>query len=103
MRELGLEESEIDKIRKIFEDNEKVECAAVFGSRAKGTHRKYSDIDIALWGDLDLFDAQHIESELEELPLIYKFDVTAYAELKNAELREHIDRVGVVIYRKQTN
>jgi hypothetical protein len=37
------------------------------------------------------------------LPLIYKFDVLAYNELKNQSLREHIDRVGVEIYNESQN
>ena len=100
MNNLGLDEAVLNKICGVLKNNEKVLRAAVFGSRAKGTHRKYSDIDIALWGNLDTFDAQYIADELEELPLIYKFDVSAYDTIKSTELREHIDRVGVVIYEK---
>ena len=100
MINIGLEESEIQKICGVFKNNKKVSRAVVFGSRAKGTYRKYSDIDIAIWGELDLFDAEHIAGELEELPLIYKFDIAAYDKIKSTELKEHIDRVGLVIYNK---
>jgi predicted nucleotidyltransferase len=65
--------------------------AAVFGSRAKGNYRDNSDIDIAVWGDVNI---GHILTELDELPMPYKFDVVAYETIKNDKLREHIDRVG---------
>ena len=104
MSSLGLEQSVIETICKVLDDSKKVSRAAVFGSRAKGNYRKYSDIDIAVWGELNGHDAQRIESELEELPrIIYKFDVAAYDEIKNTELREHIDRVGIIIYNRGKN
>lgn len=38
---------------------------------------------------------------LDELPLPYKFDVSDYYRIDNQELREHIDRVGRIIYSRQ--
>jgi predicted nucleotidyltransferase len=72
--------------------------ARVFGSRALGTHRPESDVDIALYGDVDDALAARIAGELDELPLPYAFDVRAYPCLKHQPLREHIDRVGEVIF-----
>ena len=74
--------------------------ARLFGSRAKGTAKPESDIDIALFGELDEFAAESVASDLEELPLPYRFDVKAYGRIRSKELKEHIDRVGVTIYRK---
>ena len=78
-----------------------VKKAVLFGSRAMGTHSRYSDIDIALFGEFDFLEVERIKSELEELPVIQKFDVVAYNEIKNSALREHIDRVGQVIFQRQ--
>jgi uncharacterized protein len=36
----------------------------------------------------------------EEGPLPYFFDIVDYTHLNHSELKEHIDRVGKVIYRK---
>lgn len=36
--------------------------------------------------------------ELEELPLPYTFDVCIYHQIEDADLLEHIQRVGVTIY-----
>ena len=33
-----------------------------------------------------------------ELPFVYKFDVVAFGLVKNPMLRQHIERVGLMIY-----
>ena len=41
---------------------------------------------------------------LEELsPMPYFFDIVDFTHLKHLNLKEHINRVDVVIYHKQTN
>lgn len=72
-----------------------VTSVKLFGSRAKGTNTPQSDIDLAVWGDVDAIRAEAIAAALDELPLPYRFDVTPYALIKQTALREHIDRVGV--------
>jgi len=95
---LGLEN--ISAISAIFENTPAIEKAVVFGSRAKGSYTQYSDVDIALYGDIDFMEVENVCCCLDELPIIYKFDVIAYNLAKNAALKEHIDRVGVVIYER---
>ncbi|GHU53966.1 hypothetical protein FACS1894132_07670 [Clostridia bacterium] len=75
--------------------SENVKKAVIFGSRAKGNYRLNSDIDIAVFGVSNL---GKLISELDELPLPYKFDVVSYENIYHGPLREHIDRVGVIIY-----
>ena len=72
--------------------------ARIFGSRAMGTHRAESDIDLALYGEVDAALAARVAGELDELPLPYQFDVRAYSEVQHEGLREHIDRVGRCIF-----
>ncbi len=98
MNSLGLSDEQLTLIQNTIAQCPRVTKAVVFGSRAKGNFKKYSDVDIALFGDLEPRDSSHIELELEELPIIYKFDVLWYNELKNEQLKEHIDRIGKVIY-----
>ena len=43
----------------------------------------------------DPLRVEAIASELDELPLPYRFDVLALETLENPALREHIARVGV--------
>jgi predicted nucleotidyltransferase len=92
----GLSEKNINLIIGVLTDCG-VSKAVIFGSRAKGNFRYNSDIDIAVWGNVNI---GHILTELDELPMPYKFDVVSYESLKNDKLREHIDRVGKIFSEK---
>ena len=74
--------------------------AVVFGSRAKGTHRPGSDVDLALFGEsIRAADLVRLSEHLnEDSPLPYRFDVVQYETLASEELRSHIDRVGLRIW-----
>ncbi|MFM8275763.1 MAG: nucleotidyltransferase domain-containing protein [Cyanobium sp.] len=93
-----LQPSELELICSVLRLYPEVQCATLFGSRAKGTHHERSDVDLALSGELGLLGAEAIAAELEELPLPYRFDVQALEQIRFAPLLEHIERVGVVIY-----
>ncbi|NLJ40825.1 MAG: nucleotidyltransferase domain-containing protein [Clostridiales bacterium] len=98
----GLKEADIEYIiHKISERNE-IDKAVIFGSRAKGINRPGSDIDIVIYGDNVSFDTiSSLHSILEEQgPLPYFFDIIDYSSIKNEELKEHIDRIGKVIFER---
>lgn len=80
-----------------------VEEVLVFGSRAKGNPKNGSDIDLALKGSgVTPALALEISAVLNErLPLPYFFDVLAYDHIENPDLKDHIDRIGKLLYRKQ--
>jgi predicted nucleotidyltransferase len=71
--------------------------AKIFGSRAKGTHRPNSDIDLALWGNIP-FSALAAARDLDELPLPYGYEVVVFDSITLKNLREHIERVGQTFY-----
>ena len=77
-----------------------VEKAVVFGSRAKGNFKPTSDIDIALYGNLKYLDTERVAEELDELPIIQKFDIVDYHRIDNSALIDHIDRVGITIFQR---
>ncbi|MCL1862063.1 MAG: nucleotidyltransferase domain-containing protein [Defluviitaleaceae bacterium] len=87
-----------DLIRAVFENHTCIKKAVLFGSRAMGTHKKYSDIDIALFGEFESDQVSRISNELEELPMIQKIDIVSYGSITNLDLRDHIDRVGQVVF-----
>jgi len=93
----GLSDQEWVLIRGVIRQHPEVSQVKLFGSRAKGMATQRSDIDLALFGDLDALKAQTIQSELEELPLPYKFDVKHFDSIQLPALREHIERVGVAV------
>ena len=100
MKDIGLAPHEIDLIRAVFRRFSAVSEVVVYGSRAKGTYRPESDIDLALIGVDDDVQAEAVADELDELPLPYRFNVKAYGGIKYGLLREHIVRVGVSLYRR---
>jgi predicted nucleotidyltransferase len=89
---------EITLLQSVFQRHPEITAVKIFGSRAKGTHAPNSDIDLALWGDVDELRAESIAAELDELPLPYHFDVQPFDTIKLLPLREHIERVGIVLY-----
>lgn len=94
----GLSQSELDLIRGVLKRYPAVSGAILFGSRAKGTARPSSDVDLALEGTPNALQAEAIASDLDELPLPYRFDVVALTTVKSTDLRAHIERVGLRIY-----
>lgn len=98
MNETGLSEQVLNLIRSVLVRHQQITGALVFGSRAKGTYKPNSDIDLALEGVDDFMQTARIAGELDDLPLPYTFDVQAVASIKHPGLREHIARVGVRIY-----
>ncbi|VGO18504.1 nucleotidyltransferase domain-containing protein [Pontiella sulfatireligans] len=97
----GLEEETIVEILGIIAKNPKIEEAVLYGSRAKGTYRNGSDIDLTLKGEgLTASDAWGMLSELDDTSLPYSFDVSVFGEISNPDLVTHINRVGVVFYKR---
>ena len=101
MTQAPLVPQDLELVRSVLRQHPEIECATLFGSRAKGTHTPRSDVDLALAGPLGALGAEAIAAELEELPLPYRFDVLALAAITQTPLLEHIERVGMVIYRSE--
>jgi predicted nucleotidyltransferase len=72
----------------------------LYRSRAKGSCRPGSDIDLTLKGDeLSRQDLLNIELALDDLLLPYKIDLSLHQQIDNQRLIEHIAQVGKVFYR----
>ena len=97
---LGLKGLEL--VRAVFRRHSEVHEVKVFGSRAMGRFENNSDVDLALWGELSLRLIGQIMAELDELPLPYTFDVQDYNAIKHEPLKQHIDRIGDTLYRRDT-
>jgi len=95
----GLAEEDLRRIQEIFRHYADVEEALLFGSRAKGVFKPYSDIDIALRGERLTLDTKwHIEEDLDNLLLPQKIDLVLLHRIRNEEMLAHIRRVGKVLY-----
>ncbi|MHB8064173.1 MAG: nucleotidyltransferase domain-containing protein [Ruminiclostridium sp.] len=100
MSEKGLASQVILLLNEVFSKYLNITKAVLFESRAKGVAWEGSDIDIAIFGIDDELKVEEIAIEIDQLPVPYKFDVKAYDEIRNLDLREHIDRVGIVFYER---
>ncbi len=99
----GLSESSLALIRQTLAPFPSVRRALLLGSRAKGNFYTGSDVDIALEGSSTL-TVMDIAAELNErLPLPYFFDIVSLDELDSMPLREHIFRVGRVLFRRNNH
>lgn len=91
--EIGLDERTIELLRKFFKEYPKVEKVYLFGSRAKGTYTRGSDIDLLLVApQMSFSEYLRLYSNLEELDIPYQIDL-----IKDKELTEE----AVEIYSKE--
>ncbi len=96
---LGLRTSDMEVLVQAFSQVPQIEKAFVFGSRTKNTYKQGSDIDIALKGEILPLQIKKLHFALNEESLLpYKIDLIHYETLQEQALKEHIDRVGVLIY-----
>jgi predicted nucleotidyltransferase len=99
----GLKEQTINKIIKVFQSFPEIEQVILYGSRAKGTNKQGSDIDLTIKGkNLNLQLINKIDLELDDLLLPYTFDLSIYNQIDNPDLLEHIKRVGKDFYISKT-
>jgi len=85
--EYGLKQQEVDSIKQIFSAFPEVEKAIIYGSRAKGTYKTNSDIDLSLMGSkLTLGIVNQISWQLDDLLLPYTFDLSNFHQINNAAL-----------------
>lgn len=98
----GLSGATIQKICAVFVRYPQVEKAVLYGSRAKGTYKNGSDIDLTLCGgsDLTLDTLCRIRDELDDLLLPYAIDVSIFRDLGDPAVVDHIQHVGVPMYEK---
>lgn len=95
----GIDRKHWEKVFATFPHFPHIRKAILFGSRAKGTNKPFSDVDIALVGDdLSITDLLNLKNEIDDLLLPYEFDFCIYKYIKNKELKRHIDRRGKEIY-----
>jgi predicted nucleotidyltransferase len=96
---IGLTPKELEILKDVFKKFDDIKEVMLFGSRALGTHKTASDIDLAIKGNVDIKILSKLKYALEEdTNLPYFFDVVIYNNLENIELKKHIDEFGKVIY-----
>ena len=98
----GLSDIALSKLQNAFSLYADIEKVVLYGSRAKGNHKPFSDVDIALTGNAITYSKLHkLSTDIDDLLLPYQFDISIFHKLTNPDLIDHIQRVGITIYQKE--
>ena len=100
--EHGLTVTTVEKIVGVLRRFSAVEKAVLFGSRAKGTFKPGSDIDLALESEaLDWRTVGRIYDALDDQLLPYRFSLILFDRNTDPDVAGHVTRVGVPLYRPE--
>ena len=102
LQNLVLPKNTADILLSILRNFDQINEVFLFGSRAKGTNHERSDIDLAIKNsEIDRHYLGDLKMELDESDIPYKIDIQIFESIKNKDLRNHILRVGKLIYKKK--
>lgn len=96
---MNLRVKDINTLQSVFRNFPAVQEVKVFGSRASGTARRASDLDLGInapfatpsvWADLC--------EAMEQAPLIYELDIVRIDHTLNSQLKAKIKHEGIVVY-----
>lgn len=100
----GMTDDELNLLCSLFARQKEIEQVILYGSRVKGTHKPFSDVDITLLGfRLTRTHLNRLSAEIDESSLPYSFDISIYSQLSNPDLIEQIEETGVVFYQRGEN
>ncbi len=98
----GLAADTVRQIAAVLARFPEVQEAVLFGSRAKGTHKPGSDIDLSLLGQaLDWRVVGKIYDSLDDLPLPYRFSLILLDSHTDPDVAAHIARVGIPLFQRR--
>jgi proline iminopeptidase len=97
----GLSERIHADFDRVFEQFPAIERVLIFGSRAKGSARAGSDIDLAVVAPA-MTDAEfaRLWSQVDDLPLVFKVDLLHWDRLANPALKDKIRREGTPFFER---
>ena len=94
--QFGLREGIIEAVILQAKNND-VKRLCVFGSRARGDYHRTSDVDLAIYGG----NVANFSADVEEyVDTLLSFDYVDMNSGIQDELREVIEKEGIVIYEK---
>ena len=95
----GLTPRAVQLLQELLARQPLIHRAIVYGSRAKGNYRRGSDIDLALDApEMDFPTFLALCTNADDLDLPWNMDICLLSHIDNPALREHIARVGKVLW-----
>ena len=95
----GISNEFTDRLLGLFLELPKGSEVILFGSRAKGHFREGSDIDLAIKSPVFTIGSKNqLLLKYEDLFLPWKLDLVIYDLITEDPLRDHIDRVGKLLF-----
>lgn len=95
----GLPEKVIERLNTVLKEDARIRHVWLYGSRALGTFRDGSDIDLCVDAPaMQLRELFAIENKIDELLLPWKVDLVLQHLIDNPDLNRHIQRVGIPLW-----
>lgn len=99
---IGLQPAVTQAIQQVLSGFDEISQVILYGSRAMGTYRTGSDIDITIKLKPNIKPSitllSQISMAIDDLDLIYSFDISFIDEIDNPDLIRHIEEVGLQFY-----
>lgn len=95
----GLAERHYADFVRVFQRYPQIEEVLIFGSRAKGTDKPWSDFDLAVVAPTLTDRAfSNLWNAIDDLPLVFKLDLVHWDRLPEDRFKEKIRREGKRFY-----
>ena len=98
-KKIGLNLDEISKIQNIFLKHFAVKKVVIYGSRARGDNKKYSDVDLCIihHKPIEIIIISQIKEDLDNIQIPYFVHVIEFVNIKNEKLKNNIINEGIYI------
>ena len=95
----GLSQKHLETIKRVLAPwAEHIAQVDLFGSRATGSYRPNSDVDLVLHGDLPEKHIDRLWTLFHESNLPFSVDVKGYESITYLPLKMHVDRVRKLLF-----
>ncbi len=97
----GISSESFNKLITLFNETPNITEVTLYGSRALGTYKDGSDIDITIMNNnFSYNELLTLTNKIDDLLIPYKVDISIFNTLDNQELIEHINKHGVTFFKK---
>lgn len=96
----GLKDEYITILKMIFQKHPSIEEVVIYGSRAKGSFKERSDLDLIIKNSkIERYTISDVLFDIDESDFPFMVDLQDFELIKNKKLIEHIERVGKPFYK----